>query len=218
MAMASIHEQPPGLRVLGKRQSINVRKVLWTCDEIGAVYFREDWGAGTRATSEISFLELNPKALVPVLVDGDLVLTESNTIVRYLVAKHRRYDLLPDGPPARARVEEMMDWQATEFNTAWRVAFQVLVRRNPNAGGPDQLRQSLTDWTAMLQLLDARLARYGPYACGETFTAADIVIGLSVNRWFQSPIERPVLPHVQAYYDLLLLRPAAASHLAGATD
>ena len=206
------------LRILGKRQSINVRKVLWVADEIGLHYAHEEWGAGTRPTSEPAFLALNPKALVPVVVDGDAVLTESNTIVRYLAASRRRTDLLPDAPLERARVEEMMDWQATELNASWRVAFQAIVRRNPGAGTDTQIRQSLADWAAMLALLERRLAQAGPYAAGATFTAADIVIGLSVNRWFQSPIERPELPAVRAYLDRLLQRPAALAHLGGETD
>lgn len=206
------------LRILGKRQSINVRKVLWACDEIACPYQQEDWGAGTRPTSDPSFIGLNPKGLVPVLVDGDLVLTESNTIVRYLAARHRRDDLLPTDPARRARVEEWMDWQATEFNNAWRIAFQVLVRRNPIAGGPTRVAQSLGEWTAMLELLERRLSEGAAFVGGESFTVADIVIGLSVNRWFQTPIERPPLPAVRAYLDRLMARPAARAHLGGDTD
>lgn len=206
------------LRILGKRQSINVRKVLWTCDEIGLTYIQEDWGAGTRLTSEIDFMSLNPKALVPVIVDDGAVLTESNTIVRFLAAKHRRLDLLPDAPLARARVEEMMDWQATEFNGAWRLAFQAITRRNPAVGSAEQVRQSLAEWTAMLLLLEQRLVDSHPYICGETFSVADIVVGLSVNRWFQSSIEGPELPAARAYLDRLMQRPAAMPHLGGQTD
>lgn len=207
------------LRILGKRQSINVRKVLWACDEIGVPYTQEEWGAGTRPLSDPAFASLNPKALVPVLVDGDVVLTESNTIVRYLAAKHGRRDLLPADPLLRAGVEELMDWQSTEFNNSWRVAFQAVVRRNPSAGTAPQIAQSLADWTAMLRLLEHRLTDGGPYICGdETFTVADIVIGVSVNRWFQSPIERPQLPAVRAYLDRLLMRPAAQAHIGGDTD
>lgn len=206
------------LRVLGKLQSINVRKVLWACDEIGLAYRQEEWGAGTRPTSDPAFLALNPKGLVPVVVDGDAVLTESNSIVRYLAARHGRRDLLPEQPLARARVEEAMDWQATEFNAAWRVAFQALVRRNPEAGSPEQVARSLREWAAMVALLEARLAASGPYVCGDTFTVADIAIGLSANRWFQSPIERPVFPAVAGYLARLRERGAARRYLGGDTD
>lgn len=206
------------LRILGKRQSINVRKVLWACDELGAAYELEEWGTGTRPTSDARFLALNPKALVPVLIDGDAVLTESNTIVRYLAAKHGRSDLLPVEPLRRALVEELMDWQATDFNSAWRVAFQAIVRKNPAAGSGEQVHRSLREWTSMLELLEHRLAAYGPFACGEGFTVADIAIGLSVNRWFQAPIERVPLPHARAYLDLLMQRPASRPHLGAGTD
>lgn len=206
------------LRILGKRQSINVRKVLWTCDEIGIPFVQEEWGAGTRPTTEPAFLSLNPKALVPVVIDDDAVLTESNTIVRYLAAKHGRGDFLPTTPLARARVEELMDWQATEFNGAWRVAFQAIVRKNPNAGSAEQVQRSLDEWADMMRLLEARLGGSGPFVLGQTFTVADIVIGVSINRWFQTPMRRPELPTVRAYLDRLLQRPAAGTHLGGSTD
>jgi len=206
------------LRILGKRQSINVRKVLWTCDEIGLDYLQEDWGAGTRAVSDPEFLALNPKALVPVVVDDGAVLTESNTIVRYLAAKHARTDLLPSDALARARVEEMMDWQATELNQSWRTAFLAIARNNPGAATPEQVRASQTQWAAMMALLERRLARGGPYSCGGTFTLADIVIGLSVNRWFQMPMEWPDMPLARAYRQRLMERRAAKPYLGGATD
>ena len=206
------------LRILGKRQSINVRKVLWTCDEIGLDYLQEDWGAGTRAVSDPEFLALNPKALVPVVVDDGAVLTESNSIVRYLAVKHARTDLLPSDALARARVEEMMDWQATELNGSWRVAFLALARNNPNAATLAQVQAGCAAWAAMMGLLERRLASSGPYLCGNTFTAADIVIGLSVNRWFQAPMQRPDMPSVHAYWTRLMERPAAKPYLGGATD
>lgn len=206
------------LRLLGNSRSINVRKVLWTCDEIGLEYQLEPWGAGGRSTEDPAFRAMNPKGLVPVLVDGDVVLTESNTIARYLAATHGRTDLLPSAAAARARVEECMDWQATEFNAAWRLSFQVLVRGNRDAGTTGQVARSLADWTAMVGLLDARLEAGGPYACGDRFTLADIVLGLSANRWDRAPIERRPFPAVQCYLELLRRRPQAAPHLGEGTD
>ena len=118
------------LKILGRSDSINVRKVLWTCAEIGLPFELEPWGAGVRATQDPAFLALNPNALVPVLRDGDVVLWESNTICRYLAATHGREDLLPQQPAARAAVEQWMDWQAGELNNAWRYAFMSLVRKS----------------------------------------------------------------------------------------
>lgn len=86
------------IRILGKSSSINVRKVLWLCVELGVSFEQEEWGSGHRSTQEPGFLALNPNAMVPVLLDGALVLWESNTICRYLAARQARHDLLPAAP------------------------------------------------------------------------------------------------------------------------
>lgn len=121
-------------------------------------------------------------------------------------------------PLARARIEELMGWQATEFNFAWRVAFQAIVRKNADAGSVEQIRQSLAEWTPTLRLLERRLVDAGAFVCGDTFTVADVVIGLSVNRWFQTPMARAELPAVRDYFDRLLQRKAARAHFGGDTD
>src|ERR1700741_2970233 len=92
--VASSGEGP--LRVLGRANSFNVRKVLWVCDEIGIPFVREDFGRGFKPTNTPEFLQLNLAGQVPVVIDGPLVMRESNPIVRYLAAKHRATDLYPD--------------------------------------------------------------------------------------------------------------------------
>jgi glutathione S-transferase len=196
------------LTVLGRESSINVRKVLWTCAEIGRPWQREDWGTGFRPTSDPAFLRLNPSALVPVLVDGDLVLWESNTICRYLAAVAGRTDLLPATPRERALVERWMDWQATELNNAWRYAFMALVRGSPAHRDPDAIAASCAEWHRQMALLDAHLATAGPHVAGADFTLADVVLGLSVRRWQATPMERPALPAVADYLERLQQRPA----------
>ena len=91
------------LKILGKASSINVRKVLWTCEELGLSYEREDWGSGFASTHSPEFTRLNPNAQVPVIIDDAGVLWESNTICRYLVNLYQRDDLLPVEPAPRAR-------------------------------------------------------------------------------------------------------------------
>lgn len=195
-------------RVLGRTSSINVRKVLWTLDELGLAYEREDWGAGFSSTRDPKFLALNPNALVPVLVDEHGALWESNTICRYLAAGG---PLLPDERRARAVVEQWMDWQATELNTAWRYAFAGLVRKFPGFDDPAQIAASVEAWNTAMGLLDARLVDTGAHVAGETFTLADIVLGLATHRWLHSPIERVEWPALTAYYARLKQRPAFAA-------
>jgi len=186
------------MKIIGKTTSINVRKVLWTCAELGLPYAREDCNATHAA--------LNPNAMAPVLVDGDFVLWESNTICRYLCTQHPS-PLLPLDARGRARVEQWMDWQATELNTAWRYAFMALVRNSPAHQDPAQIAAGIAGWNRHIGILDAQLAATGAYAAGASFTLADIVLGLSVNRWMMTPMEKPDYPHVAAYYDRLTERP-----------
>ncbi|WP_426959258.1 glutathione S-transferase family protein [Muricoccus radiodurans] len=188
------------LRVLGRASSINVRKVLWTCAEIGLDHEREDWGSGFASTRSPEFLALNPNAMVPVIVDEAGSLWESNTICRYLAAKHGRTDLLPDTPRGRALVERWMDWQATELNTAWRCAFTALVRRDPALQDPAAIAAGVAGWNAVIGILERQLAATGAFVLGDGFTLADVVLGLSVNRWLMTPMERPDYPAVHAYY------------------
>jgi glutathione S-transferase len=201
------------LRVLGRSTSINVRKVLWTLGELGLTYTHDaDWATPARPTSDPDFLALNPNGLVPVLVDGHQVLWESNTICRYLAARHGRTDLLPADSLARARVEQWMDWQATELNDAWRPAFQALVRQRDQPHDPAVVARSVIRWNQLMGLLDAQLGRTGAHIAGDTFTVADIVLGLSIHRWCETPIERPALPALSAYITRLAQRPGWQDH------
>jgi glutathione S-transferase len=200
------------LKILGKPVSINVRKVLWTCDELDLPYELEPYGDGYRTTDTPEFRALNPNALVPVLLDGEVVLWESNTICRYLAARSGRDDLLPQAPLERARVEQWMDWQLGDLNNAWRYAFMALVRKSPAHRDPQALQASIDGWNRLVTILDARLRQTGGWVAGDRFTLADVVVGLSVNRWFMTPMARPELPAVARYYDELARRPGYAKH------
>lgn len=194
------------LRVLGKASSINVRKVLWTCAELQVPFAREDWGSGFQSTTSEAFLALNPNAMVPVIQDGDFVLWESNSIIRYLASSYGGEALYPAAPRLRARVDQWMDWQATDLNGAWSYVFMSLVRQSPAHQDPEALAAACRNWTRNMTILEGQLQRTGAYVSGEHFSLADIAIGLSVNRWFQTPLEHAPLPAVAAYYQRLTER------------
>ena len=197
------------LRLLGRTSSINVRKALWTAAETQMDFILEDEWGGRRRTEDQEFQALNPNRLVPVLVTEDGALWESNSICRYLATIANRWDLLPSSAFARADVEKWMDWQATDLNTAWRPAFMALVREDSTFSDTDILR-SIDTWNAMMLLLEKRLADTVSFVTGDTFTLADIVLGLSVQRWLLTPMDRPAAPALVAYRERLLARPAAA--------
>ena len=195
------------LRILGQANSINVRKVLWTCAELDLPFEREDWGGAFQSPASPDFLALNPNAMVPVLIDGNTVVWESNTICRYLAAQYGSGRLLPSEPARRAHVEQWMDWQATELNTAWRYAFMALVRRSPVYQDKGQIASSVMQWNRLMGLLDHQLQQTGAFVTGADFSLADIVLGLSINRWQMTPIGHPALPSVAAYVARLRERP-----------
>ncbi len=200
------------LQILGKSSSINVRKVLWTCQELELPYELEPWGSGHRATDVPEFLALNPNAMVPVIRDGAFVLWESNAICRYLAATHPHAQLLPADARERAVVEQWMDWQATELNNSWRYAFSALVRRSPSHTDPAAIEAGINSWNRHMAILEAQLRSTGRFAAGPRFTLADVVLGLSTNRWYMTPMERPHLPAIKDYYDRLSERPGYQAH------
>ena len=205
------------VRLLGKASSINVRKVMWTCAELGVPFEREDWGSGFRSTQDPAFVALNPNAMVPVLVDGDAVLWESNTICRYLATRYgdgSAASLLPRDALARAKVEQWMDWQATELNNAWRYAFMGLVRGSPAHQDPVQLAAGIAGWNRQMGLLERHLEAAGDYVAGGAFSLADVVLGLSAHRWRKTPMDsRPDYPAIAAWMARLEARPAARACL-----
>jgi glutathione S-transferase len=198
------------LRVYGRANSINVRKVLWMLGELNLPCEREDWGRGFRPTSDPVFRTINPVGVVPVIDDDGFRLRESNTIVRYLAEKHGRADLYPKDLQQRASVESWMDWASTELAEGMRPVFHALVVKNPAYAG--MVDGASKTWAAQMQVLDDHLASSGPFVTGSAFTVGDIPVGLVVNRWYSIDFPKPELKTVSAYYDRLAERPAFRAH------
>jgi glutathione S-transferase len=202
------------LVIYGRPNSINVRKVLWTVEELGLPYQREDWGRGYRPLTDPAFVAVNEFALIPAIDDDGFILSESNAIIRYLAANHGRDDLLPRDLKGRATVERWMDWQAAELTEAGRAAFHGYVTKVPQPGGDAAIAASVEGWPKHMAMVERQLDRTGAYIAGGEFTLADVCIGLGVNRWFCTPlpIQRPDLPATAAYYERLSGRKPFLAH------
>lgn len=198
------------LRVYGRANSINVRKVLWMLEELGLKYEREDWGRGFRPTDDPVFRAINPVGVVPVIDDGDFRLRESNTIVRYLAEKHGRADLYPKDLKVRATTESFMDWASTDFGAGMRPVFHGLVVKNP--AYVNQVEAGAKEWAQQMDVLEQHLASKGPFVMGKSFTIGDIPVGLVVNRWYSVNFPKPTFKAVAAYYDRLTERPPYRLH------
>jgi glutathione S-transferase len=201
------------LRILGRPNSFNVRKVLWVCDELGIAFEREDWGRGYRRTDDPAFLSVNPIGLVPTVVEDGNILRESNTIVRYLATKHGTDEIYPRDPLQRAQVEQWMDWANYETSISLRGAFLGGVLNEPPWNNPWFVEQGRRQITKEVGQLDRHLSEVGPYVTGAAFTIGDIPIGLVVNRWFHLNFDRPSYPSVERYYEQLSERPPYGRHV-----
>ena len=202
------------LRLLGRPNAYNVRKVLWLLAELDLPFALEAWGRGHRATSDPAFLALNPLGTVPVLVDGAVVLRESHVILRYLAARQGATALLPEALAARARVEQWMDWVAYDMTQPMRGAYLGGELGLEPWNHPWSVAQGRADYALRMGQLDAALAADGPYLAGEDFTLADIPAGFVVHRWFSlRHIDRPALPALAAYYERLSQRPGFRQHV-----
>ncbi|MGI9424953.1 MAG: glutathione S-transferase family protein [Hyphomicrobiaceae bacterium] len=200
------------LKIYGRANSINVRKVLWICDEIGLPFDREDWGRGYRPTSEDVYKRINPFEVVPAIDDDGFTLRESNTIVRYLATKHGREDLYPSDLHGRFRCEAWMDWASQDLYTDVRPIVMALIFNVPEYQVPEIQKKAIAGWSRVMEMLEQYLSDGDPYLLGQTFTIADIPTGLVVNRWYTLDFPKPELPAVQAYYDRLSARPPFRAH------
>lgn len=201
------------IRLWGRNNSINVQKVIWTCEELGVAYERVDAGGAFGGTDSDDYRAMNPNGLVPVIRDGEQVIWESNAIVRYLFAAYAPASGTGLHYPADARVraieEQWMDWQATDFWPAMRPIFKALVRKEDGISEADVARA--TDASeARLAILDAQLEK-AAFVAGKRFTMADIPVGLTVARWLKLPVDHKRHQHVESWFDAIRSRPAFRS-------
>ena len=201
------------LKIWGRKNSINVQKVMWAVGEIGAKHERIDAGMAFGRNKEPAYLKMNPNGLVPVLQDGDLTLWESNVIVRYLAARYGDDSLWPEDPVHRAEADKWMDWMITTINPAILPIFLGLIRTPPEQRDMKAIEAARVKAAEILKIFEDHLA-HRLFVAGTTLSMGDIPMGCFVNRWFSLPMERPNLPNVAAYFERLKQRPAFVTHVA----
>ncbi|TBU72938.1 glutathione S-transferase family protein [Phytopseudomonas daroniae] len=195
------------LKIWGRKNSSNVRKVLWCAEEAGVAYQRLDAGGAFGVVDKPEFLARNPNGLVPVLEDGDLVLWESNSIVRYLAAAYATGALYQVDPASRAFADKWMDWTTSTFAGAFRELFWGTLRTPVERRDLAAIEVARQHCIALLALSEQALGEHD-YLSGDAFGMGDIPLGCFIYAWFEMPIERPSQPNLQAWYARLRERPA----------
>jgi glutathione S-transferase len=199
------------LRILGRRTSSNVQKVLWVAGELGIPFEREDVGGSFGGNNTPDYLRLNPNGLVPTVIDGDLVLWESNSICRYLANRHGAAQLYPTAPGPRALVERWMDWQLSVVVPALVPLFITLIRTPEDKRDPAAIARLHEDAAAPFRILEAALDGR-PYLEGDHLTLADIGVGIWTHRWFGLGYGEAD-SHLGAWYRRLGEHPAYREHV-----
>jgi glutathione S-transferase len=201
------------LKIWGRTTSSNVQKVLWTCAELNIPYDRVDHGGPFGGNRDPDYLRLNPNGLVPTVIDGDLVMWESNTICRYLCATHPNGESLhPRDPAARTYVERWMDWQLSVIGGPMGALLQGLIRSTPETRDPTAIEGARRRAIAAWEIVDDALTDQ-PYLGGQSLSLAEIAMGTHIYRWFNYAIERPEMPHLKAWYERCHERPGFKNHI-----
>jgi len=200
------------LTLWGRKNSINVMKTVWCLDELGLPFERIDVAGEFGIRNAPEYPTLNPNLTVPTLRDGEFVLWESNVIVRYLSEKHGKGTLFPAEPERRWLAEQWMDWMQTRLNPPMSIILRQLVRTPPAERDLAAVEAAQKSATEAWQIMEAHLASR-PYMTGDTFTMGDIPVGAAVYRWYAFAIERPALPHVEAWYERLQAREPYRTHV-----
>jgi glutathione S-transferase len=181
-------------------------------EELGVPFELKLVDRAHNAHKSAEFLTLNPNGLIPVLVDGDLVLYETAAIVLHLVDAHPGAGLAPAiGSAERAQFYKWLVWLAASLQSQMPMYFYS--DRYVNAGngtGASQVEAAAeAKIAALVDQIDAHLAAHGgPWMLGDRFSALD-PYAFMLCRWTRG-MRRPArtLPHVAPFLQRVLDRPA----------
>src|SRR6202790_2896374 len=196
------------LKIWGRANSVNVQKVLWCLRELDIAYQRIDAGMAFGKNRGPDYLAMNPNGRVPTLVDGDFVLWESNSVMRYLVFEYGQGPpLYPHVPNRRTSVDRWLDWTISTLQPVDRPVFWALVRTPVKQRDMVAIQQDADAEAVQWRIVDAQLATRR-FIEGDDFTIADIALGAYARRWFGvEGISKPVWPHLDRWFAQLAGRP-----------
>ncbi len=198
------------LKLLGRKTSGNVQKVLFALEEIGAEYAREDYGRQFENTNTPEYLAMNPTAKVPTLLHGNTVIWESNTILRYLAATHAP-GLTGASAAETTEVERWMDFLLAAINPGYLAAFKGS-KLDPSER-PAGFDAMITELYANMSIISKHLEGAEHLALGK-LTIADIALAPIIGRCLNFPLERPSMPALEAWQDKISGREAYKSAIA----
>jgi glutathione S-transferase len=193
------------LRLLGRQTSGNVQKVIFMLEELSLPYVREDYGRQFGNTQTDAYRKLNPNAKVPTLLDGELAIWESHTILRYLAATHGPQ--FTGANPADRTLVRWMDWLLGAVNGPFLGVFREASK--PAAERHPDFTAQATELVSQLKIADGHLAGRQWFAL-DRLTVADIALAPITKRCLAFPIDKPALENLTRWQAAIEARPAFA--------
>jgi glutathione S-transferase len=191
-----------------------VQKAMWAVGELKLPCERIDVGGAYGKTKDPFYLAMNPNSLVPTLEEDDgFTLWESNSVVRYLSAKHGG-TLEPKEAKTRAKANQWMDWQLSVIGPAITPVFWGLIRTPPEKRDQTAIDNGKTKTTAAAQIMDEQLGKTR-FMAGDAFTYGDIPVGVMVRRYMELVPERPKMANLERWFGEISARPAFKEHCGG---
>ena len=188
-------------------------------EEIGTPYERVPVDRAANAHKRPEYLRLNPNGLIPVLVQGELVLYETAAIVLHLCDRHPQARLAPElGTDARGHFYKWLMWLTNTLQATLIVYFYPhrWMDEGNEAGSAQLQRHAQAKVLGLLGQLDAQLAEHGgPWLLGADYSALDAYV-FTLCRWTRNFREGRArdLPHLGPYLQRMLARPAVQRVLA----
>jgi glutathione S-transferase len=181
--------------------------VLWCAEELGLAFDHVDAGGSFGVVRDPDYLAMNPNGLVPCLKDGDLILWESNAIVRYLARQYGRQTFAAEDAAAWASADKWMDWASLSFAGPFRDLFWNLVRCSADQRNESEMKRGEEQCARLMAIADDALSM-SPYLSGQSFGIGDVPLGCIAYAWFSLPIKRVALRNLNGWYERLCERPA----------
>jgi glutathione S-transferase len=173
------------------------------------------------AHKSVEYLKLNPNGLIPVLIDGDLVLYETAAICLHLTDTHPACGLAPAvGSPDRAQFYKWLMWMTNTLQPAVIMYFytdRYTASTDPDSVAHIKMRTQERIGPMLKQLDDQLAASGGPWMMGEKFSVLDIY-AFMLGRWTRVFVGDPpatqkasnaaAWPHLGPFMHRMLARPA----------
>jgi glutathione S-transferase len=186
-------------------------RALWIAQELGLAHEHLPIEIGDAGARTPEFLALNPNGRLPVIVDGDFVLSESLAITLYLAKKYSLGRLYPNSLEAEARIWQWSFWAIAEVDRGVNIWSLHAVRLPPAERDAKLREEALKVIAPPFRVLDATLAQ-NPYLLGAEFTVADLNVAAVISRAVDMDLS--AWPNLKAWLLRCLDRPGARAALA----